>query len=574
MVSIRKAKQGFAIRRRQNEYDKEKIGLLAGGLCIGVLLVVMYNSVTGETRELPPALREGLRPHPMLQDVVGKKPLPDSYNAIALDILQVLQCDQVFNLSSSSSSSSSFYGGKGNDLEVDTSFSRRNRRRRLEEGNAQQHGDDGGFGDRKKDDLDGGYGEKKGGAGGGGVDDALRFNNKDRMRDGMLDDFLMNEAGGAGGYWREITAKHLFCVAASTKPPPTEITSNLHCDAAGERRKYLLDLWSSARAQISQDLLVKILELGKEQSPQQLMGKTYYFWSPDLDKGLSYMINSLNEENNADHGGVHGLHDNLGPGKLFVDVGSCLGVTTLAVANLYPGTKIVSIEPASPNWLYQEINLKCNLDHDAWKSIHVMLAGVGPNTEDEDYLMAKVMWRPSATTSTRAWTPKSEFTAEEDVELVLRLRRLKSILGEADVYGMPIDVLNVDCEGCEYNLIPALTEEEFDAIPTVMGGVHWGYIPINKLPSSERGKKTHQRLCQHENIARTSKECCAFPDLQVKSSVPGEVLVQDTKGFPSKASTVADVAGALCDGFDQWATEHYLNDVRNDWNWFELTSQA
>jgi FkbM family methyltransferase len=352
--------------------------------------------------------------------------------------------------------------------------------------------------------------------------------------------------------------------------PPSTITSELKCDAAGTKRQTLLDLWSAARSQMPEPLLLKVLDLAKENTDQALLGRDYHLWAPDNDDGLSYMLSTLNEENSVDHGGLHELHENLGVGKLFVDVGSCLGMMNLAVTHLYPGTKIVSLEPASPNWLLQELNLRCNLEHNDLLNIHVVLAGVGPNTPEEDNMMAKLMWRPTATTSTRAWTPATE-GGIDNVELVVRLRRLKSILAEANVYGVPIDVLNVDCEGCEYNLLPALTEEEFDAIPTVMGGLHWGYIPLNKLPSSERGRTTHERLCQHENIARTAKECCAFPNLPVKSSVPGEILVREKD---NKSITVADVAGDLCVDFENWALDHYLNDVPNDWGWMELTSQA
>jgi hypothetical protein len=145
-----------------------------------------------------------------------------------------------------------------------------------------------------------------------------------------------------------------------------------------------------------------------------------------------------------------------------------------------------------------------------------------------------------------------------------------------------------------------MSEEEFRAIATVLGTVHWGYIPMSKLPSSKRGKETHRRMCQHENVARTVKECCAFPDLPVKSSVPGETLVLgdeeedgvegdgrtnglDSGGgrkapsrlrFPPRAVTVRDVAGELCNDFEAWKAEKHLNDIDTDWGWFQLTSTA
>jgi FkbM family methyltransferase len=332
------------------------------------------------------------------------------------------------------------------------------------------------------------------------------------------------------------------------------------------------------------ETLKQVLEVTQERIGETIQDQSYNIWSPKNDDGTQFVINQLNSDKNVDNGGILGLSESLGEGKLFVDVGSCLGLTTLAVTNKYPGTQIVSIEPASPNWLIQEMNLRCNLDDDTFQhKIKVVLAGVGPNDSDEDNMMAKLLWRSSSTTSARAWTPENEFgdiSDSKDIELVVRLRKLESVLAEAEVYGPhTIDVLNVDCSGCEYNLIPALSEKEFEAIPTIMGGVHWGYIPTSKLPSSERAKLTHQRLCSHENVAHRTKECCAFPDMPVQSSVPGEVLVKDEsksgKDRLQSQSTVMDVVmDGLCDNFDKWAEEHHLYTVPDDWGWFELTSRA
>jgi FkbM family methyltransferase len=595
MVSIRNAKQGFQLRKRGgganngggfSQSEKEKMGLVAAGLCIGVLLVVFYQSMGIVGQAIPDHLRKS-KPHPQLLDQQqgGSKPMGDRFDAVALDILETLDCAQLFADAAALNKS----GGDGGARMTDDFNGER--RRRLDEA---QHGDDGGFdgGVNNQNNQNGG-----GDASGEGGDDtpeeeekwgreANNNNNnnwsgeeEEGEEDGQPkwgDDGYNGGAGDFDGasYMGTITAKHLFCLAASAESPPSDMQQQIRCDASDTKRKTLLELWSAARAQMQPDALLKVLQLAREQQGQTLLGKSYHLWAPDNDDGLSYMLSSLNSENNADNGGIHGLQESLGYGKLFVDVGSCLGLTSLAIAQEYPGTKIVSIEPAAPNWLLQEMNLRCNLEHDDFSKIKIVLAGVGPNTVEEDNLMAKLMWRPTATTSTRAWTP-SEEQNENDMELLVRLRRLKSVLAEADVYGVNIDVLNVDCEGCEYNLIPALSDAEFDAIPTVMGGVHWGYIPTPKLPSSERAKVTHERLCQHENIAKTAKECCDVPNVKVKSSVPGEILVQDKKGFPPPETTVKDVIQeGLCDDFEEWATAHYLHDVKDDWGWMELTSQT
>lgn len=642
MVSIRKANQSFQLRKRgagagffstASPADREKVGLVAGGLCVGFLLVVLVQldvfSSPGPRGRLPQGIPESLRKtkqHPVLTeeisveedvDVVAannagagaavgpgalqprRKRMDDRFNAVGLDIVEFLDCPKLLEeavqyLKDDGGGFGGVGGEGGNedpdfggDDKINNDQDDPVKRRRLEQV-AQQHGDDGGFGN------------EEGGSGGAAVDPEGENEGDDEIPEDKwgeeaaaaaaggdnspddtprFDDLVGGSGDMAGGYATDLNAKHLFCLAASENPPP-ELKEQLKCDAAGRKRRTLLDLWTDARAQIQDpQLLLKVLGLAREHTGRNLLGRSYNLWAPNEDDGLEFMLGSLNNEQDADHGGLHGLEESLGSGKVFVDVGSCLGLTCLAMNTKYPGTRIVSFEPASPSWLLQELNLRCNLAKDEFKNFHVVLAGVGPNTDEEDNTMAKLMWRPTSTTSTRTWTPKSEHR-QDDVELVVRLRKLKSILAEADVYGTKIDVMNIDCEGCEYNLIPSLTEEEFDDIPTVLGGAHWGYIPANKLPSSERARKTHERLCQHENIAKTTKECCAFPDLHVKSSVPGEVLIKDTadngkmQGLPS-FSTVSDViADGMCDDFDKWAEEHFLYDIKEDWGWFELSSEA
>jgi len=600
MVSIRKAKQGFQLRRNNRrgygQIDKEKIGLIAAGLCIGFLVIFLYSVVLtadpSEPRGVPESLRQ-TKHHPNLMeekyDTDGGSsdsnssnsdnesrrrithrpkivPMGDIFNSVALDIVDTLDCKKLLEEATKEIKSRSFNINDYSSNEEEEAIGRR--RRRLNE-MAQQHGDDGGIsGMNNMLDVSGEQKEQEDAE----VDDSIP---EEKGVNKQLDDVNTNpyddlEGGGFG--YNVITAKHLFCIAASENPPEL-LTKEIRCDAANKKRRTLLDLWSAARSQMEQSLFLKVLDLATEQN-QDLLGVSYNIWAPIDDEGVQFMVNTLNSEKDVDNGGINGLEDALGPGKIFVDVGSCLGLTCLAVNSKYPGTKIISVEPASPSWLLQELNLRCNLPREEFKNIHVVLAGVGTNTDDEDNMMAKLMWRPTSTTSTRSWTPSEEFKPD-DVELIVRLRRLKSILAEANVIQTPIDVMNLDCQGCEYNLIPALSEEEYEEIPTVMGGVHWGYIKPNKLPSSARGKTTHKRLCEHENIAKNTKECCAFPDLPVKSSVPGEVLQKDSKGFPPSESTVSDVISEnLCDDFSSWAEEHYLNDVEDDFNWFELSSQA
>lgn len=492
-------------------------------------------------------------------------PNSEAYNAIAQDIIQTLQCKELLNKTSVGGGGYGMGGGGGDDF-----------------GDPMQQDVGGGAGGEADQQGGGGAGA---GAGGENPDEQGHFRRRRRLEDlaneagrdqaeNFMDDFA---ADTPWDYSVTPTAAHLFCLVAmghETWDKIADWKGRIRCDVSNsdlKTRSEMLDVWSTARAEMPDSVLKTTLEIATEHE-RDLVQHRLNLWAPMNDDGIEYMLSHLNEEQkNADHGGIYGLETNLGHGKLFVDVGSGLGLTSMAISLLYPGTKIVGFEPAAPNWLLQELNWHCHADKFSGVDRTLLLSGVGPS--DRAAYMAKFMWRPSATTSTRSWTPASE-RRDSDVELKVKLRPWHSVLAEADVNKDTIDVLNVHCEGCEYNLIPSLTATEFDAIRTVMGSVHWGYIPEHKLPSSSRAKITHERLCKHENFARGVKECCAFPNLPVLSSVPGEVLVQDSKKFPPQDVTVKDVAGSLCDNFDTWAAEHHLYDIESDWGWFQISSMA
>ncbi|CAB9509039.1 expressed unknown protein [Seminavis robusta] len=497
--------------------------------------------------------------------------LSESYNAIAMDIIGTLDCKTLLNKTvimpgGGGGMYDDYVPADNENLDGEQQEQERvRRRRRLEEEGEAQKTDDGDDSLRKNNNEAGEDPNMEAGA--NGADDGVRVD----------PNFSGDDMNNLDNY-EDVTAKELFCLAAATTTMPAEKIQQhkerIQCDATGTRQEALLDVWSSARAQMPESLLLKTLDLATETT--RTLGKhTVNLWSPRNDDGMNYILSQVsNQDETARVNGNNffGLSHNLGPDHLYVDVGSCLGITALAVILEYPKTKVVSVEPAAPNWLMQEINMKCNLDEDQQPTL--LLTGVGPHTKET--MAAKLLWRPSAVTATRAWTPAEEKIAGEDEELFVQLRPWKAILAEAEVPSSHhIDVLHMDCEGCEYNLIPSLSDSEYDSIDTVMGDLHWGYIPLHKLPSSKRGELTHNRLCQHENFARTAKECCGNLHLPVRSSIPGEVLILEGKDTANGGATVVDViADNLCDDFDLWKQEHQLYDIMEDYGWFEISSVA
>jgi FkbM family methyltransferase len=439
MVAISKSRLKQRTAYTQQE-KYERLLLIVVGLLGGVyLLMKMANTATSITGSVTKRLSAELdnRPHLGLQSK-NQPMLSESYNALAMDIINLLDCKTLLN-----KTVPKYYGagafddyvpdhaqfGEGDPPRV---------RRRLEEGNAQT--DDG---DDSKREEGGGEKINKNNM------EAAADGPDDGVSNGMHDDMRI---GGWDGF-EEITAKQLFCLAAATTMMPADkikqYKDRIQCDATGTKQEALLDVWSSARAQMDEALLLKTLGLATE-STRTLGKHTVNLWSPRNDDGMNYILSQVgNQDETARMNGNNffGLSHSLGPDHLYVDVGSCLGITALAVILEYPKTKVVSVEPAAPNWLMQEINMKCNLEEEQQPTL--LLAGVGPHTKE--VMAAKLLWRPSAVTATRAWTPIQEKITGEDVELFVQLKPWKSILAEAGVPSTHhIDVLHVDCEGCEY----------------------------------------------------------------------------------------------------------------------------
>jgi hypothetical protein len=148
------------------------------------------------------------------------------------------------------------------------------------------------------------------------------------------------------------------------------------------------------------DMITKVLDLAVE-TQVDLVGKSLNLWIPSQEENLKFYSEQLNKKDSS----VRNITALEGPHGLFVDIGSGLGLSTLAVSLLYPRATVFSIEPAMPSWLLQRISIVCNLEPDA-KLPHPIMSGVGSKADG----MLKMNWSPSASEKSRAWSLDSERT--------------------------------------------------------------------------------------------------------------------------------------------------------------------
>jgi hypothetical protein len=251
----------------------------------------------------------------------------------------------------------------------------------------------------------------------------------------MEDDLYPGDMYGDG--IAEITAAHLFCLAAYTANDAIVKfwQDKIKCPVLADEdtHKGLIDLWSTVRSEIlDETVLTKTLSLSTERYIS-LAHQALYVWAPPGDVGTSYMTASLQQQGDEKEG-IGNLHDNLGKDRLFVDMGSGLGYTAMTVSLLYPGTTIVSMEAAPTNWLLQKLNWRCNNVLPRPKA--VLKEGVAPSSKTSQ--VAHFIWRPTSTSSTRAWSLNMEdehknSNRNQDIEFSVQLLPWHKLLLLAEI---------------------------------------------------------------------------------------------------------------------------------------------
>lgn len=182
-----------------------------------------------------------------------------------------------------------------------------------------------------------------------------------------------------------------------------------------------------------------------------------------------------------------------------IDLGSNLGATIIMMARSSSrGLRILSVEAMPITWLYQNINLWINVREDMENGkISTALAALG----DQDGKRVKFQFRADSLTSSRDWNPKSE-DHRTTMEVSLVTKRLDSLLAAHNILEtQPIILLKLDCEGCEYDVIPGMGENMLNRTLEVAGETHIGdMLRSGRKPSRDKVVLTHGILCERWQI--------------------------------------------------------------------------
>lgn len=424
MVSIRAKRNDIGLLRRRrgnNSLNNERLGLLLlTFVFVGYLVYSVYNTAQSRMVQKQNMIRkadqqkffDGESSSSLHLERPEAFENTDFMDVEAADIRKLLNCDDLLeNHSAAFQNGAYLYGAKTDGGEVPFE----------KDETSESHEPDTSSADSEKQMKRNESRRLSMEEGGPGIPDGI-----------MEDDYRYSSLGDGG----EISAAHLFCLAAYSSSDDIVAfwKDKVQCPVFSDQdtHKGLLDLWSTTRSEIlDTTILTKTLSISTEHYIT-LAGQSLRVWAPPRDEGTQFMVADLQRKVESKEG-IGNLHENLGKDRLFVDVGSGLGFTAMTVSILYPGTTVVSIEAAPINWLLQQLNWICN-DLDTPKA--VLKGGVAPSAQTSQ--IAKFIWRPTSTSSTRAWSLNMEAehkdsSHDQDIEFAVKLLPWHKLLLQAEI---------------------------------------------------------------------------------------------------------------------------------------------
>ncbi len=252
------------------------------------------------------------------------------------------------------------------------------------------------------------------------------------------------------------------------------------CQNSAKQTKYpgtaAASAWDAVKSILSRELAMKILKKSKVYK-----GKEVTLWSTHNDEGALVVLAETEQRSYNLTGGV---------GQVAVDLGCNLGVVAILISRLHPDWTVVCAEAMPVTFLYLTVNLWVNArDAMAAGRIVPLLAALG------DGKTVTMQFREGSLTSSRDWNPHSE-AGRTTAEFTLTTITLPALLALART-APPIALLKIDCEGCEYDVVPDMTEAEMAGIRAMVGEAHFGGMQSSRrrVPPMDRVELTHRRMC-------------------------------------------------------------------------------
>ena len=139
----------------------------------------------------------------------------------------------------------------------------------------------------------------------------------------------------------------------------------------------------------------------------------------------------------------------LEPGDVMIDIGLNLGFTSIIFAMLNPGVKIIGIEPSPENYHLAMKNIK---KYHLEDRITVILAAL--SSDNKPLELAYSLENPGGSTT---------YYLKDGYYIWVRKYEVQSITFDELTYQYNLSTNNVrfikmDCEGCEYDVIPKLSD--------------------------------------------------------------------------------------------------------------------
>jgi FkbM family methyltransferase len=164
-------------------------------------------------------------------------------------------------------------------------------------------------------------------------------------------------------------------------------------------------------------------------------------------------------------------------GGMIIDIGANIGAVSISAAKMFPNLAIIAIEPAPITYFYFRINLYLNKIpvHNSLPSADNPVGGVYPKfaaiATDDSAGTVTVRYSPEKTqfavVGASSWRTPTWETAE------VHKFNVNKLLNRA-TSSFPVELLKIDCEGCEFWLLPRISEvfSQKEVVKMVAGELH------------------------------------------------------------------------------------------------------